>query len=1080
VTPVENDRTPTHVQLLHFRATSWQKAPATADIAVALGLASKVEADADPRAAVSKLRDCVDEALEQIRVREIDDPPEFDRSLFFAGALLLRRAELLGPDDEALLRGKGLGNKPLQKLSASGIEARRDAIADKWRKEHGEGQILPSYFKTHLEKDVFAALAQELDLLLASRRPAEPPKPDDDPKPQRQRRPRRDAAAPGEDPAADYTRSLAQHLQSLYTAHAPTRGRAALSLDQSFVELPVDVAITAEVEAGRVRRWALMRVDPDSDEYRTARVEAFDVDVTDTLSEVAADLVDQLDAELASGVESEYVEGLGRPAILAKPFADGIKWNVRPLLVEDVARAHRFLLLLGAPGSGKSTVARHMALTMCDGTSLATATDDTGSVPIYASLRDVAASPTFKEWPEIGALPRLWAHVADDLDLSDATQSALAARVSEGRALVILDGLDEVPRPRRVEDAEALDDLLERFVLSIAESAQFLLVTSRPPGASRWPLEPLVRYHLAPLRAPERARLAQRLLKAGSVGGFMHALQSVPRSLKDRPLFVQLMTAMYAQSTGREGDASARLPQRRSRLYRESIKLLLDRWTRPQDMGRSIADRLGCTLEELYLRLAVIAYETQATAVTTTDVDDIPLPVLLTQLVKLEGDPDIRAVLSYLSQEAGVLVSPARDSYEFAHKGFQEFLAAAFLVAQEDGARTACEHIADDIDRWRESCLMLGEALIEDGTRGDLWAYVEELLAGARESFGPLWLAARLVRDETDPTDRAKVRNAPLVDMLRVAITNELAAQRASPVIDRFDLGSALEDIGDTRPGVGVKDGLPDIAWCRVPGGESLVGSSPRQAKTILKQDWASGWSLDRETPCSTRAIRELLVGRYPVTVAQFRAFLDADDGYDSDEWWSAAGLCARGENEPQHPLQSLDVGGNLPATFVSWYDATAFCRWTSARLGKGVRLPREDEWERIARGPASTIFPWGNDFDHAACNSQAANVGTVMSAGFCPTGVAPWDADGVHDMCGNVWEWTSTAWENGPDAVYAYPYRPDDGREAHELAPGARRVVRGGSYLNGAFLCRAAYRGRDNPAARLGRQGFRVVGDLD
>ncbi|MFI4989803.1 MAG: SUMF1/EgtB/PvdO family nonheme iron enzyme [Solirubrobacterales bacterium] len=1058
------------------------------EIAVALGLVDEAATAAEAETAVSKLRDCIDEALEQIRVREIDNAPLFDRSLFFAGALLLRRAELLRPDDEALLRRNGLSNKTLEVASARGIEERRRWIAAKWKKEARDEPLEALTFKTHHEFDVFADLAREIDAVIARQRPAVLPKPSqtghDGPKP-RTGGPRPSVVPrSAQDPTSEYKRTLAYHLQRLYAAHAPAGGRAALSLDQAFIGLPVDLAITAEVNSGRVCRWALTRVDTDGDEYRTARDEAFDVDVTGSLADVAGELVDELEGEIAMGIEREYVEGMGRPGILADPAADGIKWNVRPLLVEDVARAHRLLLLLGAPGSGKSTVARHMALAMCEGASFVSPADETDSLPIYASLRDLATSPSFKQWPAIGALPTLWEHVGHELALGEAAKTSLSARVADGRALVILDGLDELPTPNRAEDAEALDALLERFVLSLAESVGFLLVTSRPPGASRWPLEPLTRYHLAPLRAPERAQLAQRLLRAsaltGGVNDFMHALQAVPRSLKDRPLFVQLMAAIYTQSTSGDGDGVPRLPHRRSRLYRESIKFLLDRWTRPQDIGRSLTDRLGCSADELYRRLAVIAYETQATTPTGTDVGEIPFPLLLTHLIKLEGEPDVRAVLSYLSQVAGILAMPAPDTYEFAHKGFQEFLAAAFLATQEDGARVACEHIADDVDRWREPCLMLGEALLEDGTRGDLWAYVEELLAAARESFGPLWLAARLVRDETDADDRARVRNVPLVDLLRTATTQELAIKRSSPVIDRFDLGSALDVIGDTRPGVGLLEGVPDISWCRMSGGESQVGSSPDEAATILDQDWAAGWALDRETPASTHRFAELLVSRYPITAAQFRAFLDAEDGYESGEWWTAAGLRARGEDEPLHPLGSLDIDGNLPATFVSWYDAAAFCRWVSARLGTVVRLPREDEWERIARGPASTIFPWGDEFDHAACNSQSANVGAVMAVGFCPTGVALWDAEGVHDLCGNVWEWTSTAWESDADAPYVYPYQVDDGREADELRPAARRVVRGGSYLNGAFLCRAAYRGRDNPATRLGRQGFRIVSDAN
>ena len=165
----------------------------------------------------------------------------------------------------------------------------------------------------------------------------------------------------------------------------------------------------------------------------------------------------------------------------------------------------------------------------------------------------------------------------------------------------------------------------------------------------------------------------------------------------------------------------------------------------------------------------------------------------------------------------------------------------------------------------------------------------------------------------------------------------------------------------------------------------------------------------------------------------------------------------------------------------VSWHDAVAYCNWLAEVTGKPYRLPSEAEWEKGARGSDGRIYPWGNQWDAARCNSRESSdgdtvavlgiyKGSTTAVGTYPNGASPY---GLLDMAGNVWEWTSSVYET-------YPYDPADGREDPEAEGNLHRVVRGGSFGNLPWRVRCAFRGRDVPSASFWDRGFRVALDAD
>ncbi len=162
------------------------------------------------------------------------------------------------------------------------------------------------------------------------------------------------------------------------------------------------------------------------------------------------------------------------------------------------------------------------------------------------------------------------------------------------------------------------------------------------------------------------------------------------------------------------------------------------------------------------------------------------------------------------------------------------------------------------------------------------------------------------------------------------------------------------------------------------------------------------------------------------------------------------------------------------PVVGVCWHEARAYCAWLTAQTGLVYRLPTEAEWEAAARGlprqhwwrgpDKPRIYPWGERFDPACCNSFESHLRGTSPIGVFPAGDSP---EGIADLSGNVWEWTGSLMAN-------YPYHSGDGREDAET--GAARVVRGGSWDLYARYCRSAYRFNGRPDYRYSGTGFRCA----
>jgi len=220
--------------------------------------------------------------------------------------------------------------------------------------------------------------------------------------------------------------------------------------------------------------------------------------------------------------------------------------------------------------------------------------------------------------------------------------------------------------------------------------------------------------------------------------------------------------------------------------------------------------------------------------------------------------------------------------------------------------------------------------------------------------------------------------------------------------------------------------------------------SDPVELVRIAPGPFMMGSEVDSvdERPAHTVELRAFEIDRLPVVNAQFAAFLNETGGTQGSHgllfdltdpaakilWLS--GRYAAVQGFEQHPVVA-----------ETWQGARAFCAW------RGGRLPTEAEWERAARGPGGRSYPWGNEPPDSSRARFAFRFLDYSRVGSYPAGATP---DGLLDMAGNAWQWTSSLYRS-------YPYRADDGREDPNAA--GERVSRGGSQSSSAEMLRSTYR---------------------
>ena len=272
--------------------------------------------------------------------------------------------------------------------------------------------------------------------------------------------------------------------------------------------------------------------------------------------------------------------------------------------------------------------------------------------------------------------------------------------------------------------------------------------------------------------------------------------------------------------------------------------------------------------------------------------------------------------------------------------------------------------------------------------------------------------------------------------------------------------------LSTARPAAGSSQ-VSGLDLVEVPGGEFTIGAG------------AEGFAYDNERPRQARQLPGFMIGRAPVSNADYLEFV-MKGGYDHRNWWSEEGWAWKEQYDITRPggwTEALDSEWRVdglhplepaqPVVHVSWFEADAFAR------GHDARLPTEAEWEKAAtwdqeHGQAK-LLPWGDTPVLPGANANVDHVATgPLPVGALPDGASPY---GCLGMIGDTWEWTSSEFAGYPGFV-AEPYR----EYSEVFFDAGYRVLRGGSWATRSRVITASFRNWDFPQRRQIFSGIRIA----
>lgn len=799
-------------------------------------------------------------------------------------------------------------------------------------------------------------------------------------------------------------------------------------------------------------------------------------------------------------LNGKNVKGLAirpRSLILSPLWKEGVKEEFADIEILSAANLFQYVVILGAPGSGKTTTAKAIATAhYCDfvnNPQMNNISDlglwgDSDNLPIYIELKSMVSDNEFPDIDNKNVNPNaefFKNYIKRCLFNNEETvMEYVTERLQSGEVVLILDGLDEVPIPSTKEDAiEVRHNQLQSLIRSIKTVFPKIkiIVTSRPAGYSGWTLNGFEILHIRPLSSEEASQLAHSYyIAAGEekeesqrlTDNLAVEIERLPAKIREYPLFVCLLASIYR-------DKKDDFPAKRGGLLQVSLDTLLGSWTLKRHHEKNIQDILNCTPDQLVNCLAKISFRalSEIGIPGNTDTPDVPIAMALEEFYLLGDHINPTQVLNYIMNQAGIWTSPANRKLRFVHRLFQEYLAALAITQKDDSIGVMTELVIGNPILWTEVALLFADILSNKKQNGELFLFIEQLLNKFSECSNPaaiIALVASVIIDEDFHSLNKSIKSSASIGVCRDKLMECLLQYNIELSGKQRNLiGLALNELNDLRTGISVdRNGIPCFEWVHVSEGEFLMGTGDEET-TLIEEICGSGtWNLSREFPQHRVKIGKFEISKYPVTSIQFKSFVMAEDGYANDEWWTETGLDWRDQNGP--PAGSLP--DNCPQNCVTWYEAVAFCKWYSFKSGMNVRLATEAEWEYAARGNRYTQFVWGNECKSIYANVNETGIGTVSPVGCFPASIENGE---IYDMNGNLWEWCSSIVEMNNGDKYEYPYIFDDGRENLEGGEDCFRATRGGYYDGEWMYSRSCYRGRDIPSLRAERQGFRVVKDV-
>ena len=247
-----------------------------------------------------------------------------------------------------------------------------------------------------------------------------------------------------------------------------------------------------------------------------------------------------------------------------------------------------------------------------------------------------------------------------------------------------------------------------------------------------------------------------------------------------------------------------------------------------------------------------------------------------------------------------------------------------------------------------------------------------------------------------------------------------------------------------------------------VPPGEFMMGRRRSPKETVAEYGGEEEWYKREHRRHKVVLSRPFYLGKYPVTVGEFRQFVGEKNYRTEAETGDGAHVWTGKEWEKKREAHWRNTGfeqaSTNPVVCVSWNDVQAYCRWS------GGQLPTEAQWEYACKAGSDDVYGFGDS--RSELGEYAWFHGNSGDRTH-PVGEKKPNAWGLYDTHGNVWEWCEDWYGDHQDREVVDPTGPEEG---------SYRVYRGGSWDSGAVFCRSAYRFRYSPDSRYNSLGCRLL----
>ncbi len=770
-----------------------------------------------------------------------------------------------------------------------------------------------------------------------------------------------------------------------------------------------------------------------------------------------------------------------------------------------VFESSSLLLVIGDPGSGKTTLLKHYALSCLENEHYTTLGFKEPVLVFYLPLRELV-----KKGADFDTLP------ANLFAWSEKHFLGIAERVffdwlHHRRTLLLLDGLDEISDPQQRIKA---CDWIDRIVTGFAKAK--VVVTTRYTGyrkgdgielrsrhvradimdfspdqqkefLERWFSSVLCRELPPAAKTLHEWREEQKQIAATKVATIIAFLEREEnqslRLLAAVPMLLQIMAILWKDRHY--------LPKTRSELYHAAVNYILDY----RDRQKEISPLLGA--EEARRVLMPVSLWMQE----ELEKDEADKALMQKEMQKhlktLHKPPSVEKFCENLIDRAGLLVAYGDKEYRFRHKSFREYLAGLQLEKKMHSSTGHLDKLVQNFgkDWWEEP----------------LRFYIAEVDADAFDAF-----MARLFDAEVSLTLNQKQQDllVTLITEARQTTTEALQKKLLDPATttnrqryilqclkaigtaDAFDtvqkfLDAPFEkkaealDVACEIAGVTALQG--EAGTCESCGTTASMVTDKLGAHYILIKGGSFTFSLTKKQ----ESVEDIYVAKYTVTNQHYRRFIDYLDAKEAGyaailpvesyrKSLFALAESIKGFNEYIKDEKSLATRfrspldeekqfnkDDQPVVGPSWYAARAYCLWLSLLESAGAlpnlyRLPTEQEWEYVVGGKESRKYPWGDQEPSPTRANYNNNEGSTTPTGRYPDGATP---EGLHDMAGNVWEWT----ENFYKVYYGLDYIKDKNWHAQ----------RGGSFISSntnELWCSSRY--VNDPCLNFGASmvGFRVI----